>query len=229
MTAYYSVKSGRKPGIYKTWQECKDQVHGYSGAIYKKFDNKEEAENFIRGNSSAPRENQSNVDIRLAEAPEKASSEKSNLSDEVEKIIASLGEKEAICYVDGSFNSKENLVGYGLVLISRQGKETYSASSKDYTDHRNVSGEVMASCMSLKLAMKMGIKKISIYYDYAGIRHWALGEWKANIPLTKEYRSFFKSIEGKIEVDFVKVKAHTGVLFNEEVDKLAKRACGIDL
>lgn len=227
MTAYYSVKSGRKPGIYKTWQECKDQVHGYSGAIYKKFDNIKDAENFIIGNSSETKERGLSLELKGKDSVDKISCEKLNASDEVEKIIAGLGEKEALCYVDGSFNSKEKLVGFGIIMISRKGKKTYSGCSEDHIEHRNVSGEVMASCMSLKLAMKMGIKKITIYYDYAGIRHWALGEWKANIPLTEEYRSFFKSTEGKIEVDFVKVRAHTGVLFNEEVDKLAKRACKI--
>ena len=32
---YYAVKQGKVPGIYRTWDACKAQVHGYPGAIYK--------------------------------------------------------------------------------------------------------------------------------------------------------------------------------------------------
>lgn len=33
----YAVKKGLVPGIYNTWDECKQQVNGYSGAEYKSF------------------------------------------------------------------------------------------------------------------------------------------------------------------------------------------------
>ena len=44
---YYAVAIGRKSGIYKTWDECNKQVNKYSNAIYKKFNNKEDALQFI--------------------------------------------------------------------------------------------------------------------------------------------------------------------------------------
>ena len=70
----------------------------------------------------------------------------------------------------------------------------------------------------------MGYEKIYLHYDYTGIRHWALKEWKANNNLTREYRDYFDTIKDKIEVVFIKVDAHTGVKYNEMVDKLAKDA-----
>ncbi|CAK9799909.1 Ribonuclease H1 [Anthophora quadrimaculata] len=45
---YYAVAKGRKPGIYNTWDECKLQVSHYSASIFKKFNSKVEAENFIK-------------------------------------------------------------------------------------------------------------------------------------------------------------------------------------
>ncbi|CAK9796381.1 Ribonuclease H1 [Anthophora plagiata] len=45
---YYAVAKGRKPGIYNTWDECKLQVFQYSASVFKKFDSKVEAENFIK-------------------------------------------------------------------------------------------------------------------------------------------------------------------------------------
>ncbi|MDO4951747.1 MAG: RNase H1/viroplasmin domain-containing protein, partial [Bacteroidales bacterium] len=41
---YYVVWQGRKPGIYLTWDECKEQVHGAEGARYKSFPTMEEAQ-----------------------------------------------------------------------------------------------------------------------------------------------------------------------------------------
>ncbi|CAG8703051.1 6533_t:CDS:1, partial [Dentiscutata heterogama] len=35
------------PGVYTTWDECKKQIDGYSGALYKKFFSKQQAEEFI--------------------------------------------------------------------------------------------------------------------------------------------------------------------------------------
>lgn len=45
---YYSVHIGRKPGIYSSWSECQQQVSKFSGAIYKKFSSREEAEYFLQ-------------------------------------------------------------------------------------------------------------------------------------------------------------------------------------
>lgn len=53
MTKYYAVKNGRKKGIYLTWEECKEQVFGFSGAVYKSFLSKAEAEAFLEINDSA--------------------------------------------------------------------------------------------------------------------------------------------------------------------------------
>lgn len=41
---FYVVWKGRKPGIYTSWDACKQQIHGFQGARYKSFPTKEEAE-----------------------------------------------------------------------------------------------------------------------------------------------------------------------------------------
>lgn len=46
---YYVVWSGRKPGIYLTWDECKNQVIGAQGARYKAFPTMEEAQQAFEG------------------------------------------------------------------------------------------------------------------------------------------------------------------------------------
>lgn len=44
---FYAVKKGHNPGIYGSWDACKKQVDGFSGASYKSFLTKEEAEQFM--------------------------------------------------------------------------------------------------------------------------------------------------------------------------------------
>ena len=41
---YYVVWRGFKPGIYRTWEDCKKQVTGFDHAQYKSFTSLEEAE-----------------------------------------------------------------------------------------------------------------------------------------------------------------------------------------
>ena len=41
---YYVVWKGNNPGIYSSWAECEKQIKGYTGAKYKSFKNKEQAE-----------------------------------------------------------------------------------------------------------------------------------------------------------------------------------------
>ncbi|KZV25877.1 proton pump-interactor 1-like, partial [Dorcoceras hygrometricum] len=40
----YVVFIGRQPGVYDKWCEASEQVRGFSGACYKGFDTKKEAE-----------------------------------------------------------------------------------------------------------------------------------------------------------------------------------------
>ena len=48
---FYAVRKGRQAGIYNDWSDCSAQVHGYSGAAFKKFSSREEAESFVEGSS----------------------------------------------------------------------------------------------------------------------------------------------------------------------------------
>lgn len=41
---YYVVWIGLNPGVYNSWEECRNQVEGWKGAIYKGFKTKEQAE-----------------------------------------------------------------------------------------------------------------------------------------------------------------------------------------
>lgn len=53
---YYAVRKGYNTGIFDTWDACKAQVDGFSGAEYKGFNDEEEAHKYLnsKGISISP-------------------------------------------------------------------------------------------------------------------------------------------------------------------------------
>jgi ribonuclease HI len=194
---FYAVKIGKNPGIYETWKECQEQVIGFKGSKYKKFNTYDEAKNFIEGKGDFQRPEEDNIN-----------------------------DNEMIAYVDGSFDIKKKTYSYGAVILTNEGKETYSGRKDDeeLALMRNVSGEIEGAMFAMDMALRRGKDTLYIYYDYAGIEHWAKGEWKTNKEGTKNYKKYYDQIKEKLNVIFVKVQAHSGVKYNEEADKLAKEA-----
>ena len=46
---FYAVAAGRATGVFRSWDECRRSVNGFSGASFKAFTTSEEAEAFARG------------------------------------------------------------------------------------------------------------------------------------------------------------------------------------
>lgn len=44
---FYAVRKGKKPGIYMSWDICKQQTDGFPGAEFKSFPTREAAEEYI--------------------------------------------------------------------------------------------------------------------------------------------------------------------------------------
>jgi hypothetical protein len=51
---HYAVKVGKHPGVYRSWADCAEQVNGFSGAVFKKFDSFDDAVSFINDYTAAP-------------------------------------------------------------------------------------------------------------------------------------------------------------------------------
>jgi len=47
---FYVVWKGKKTGIFNSWNACKKQIDGFTGAEYKSFTSKDEAEKAFKGN-----------------------------------------------------------------------------------------------------------------------------------------------------------------------------------
>lgn len=201
---YYAVKNGRKTGVFETWDECKSQVAGFSGATYKSFLSKDEALKFI---------NEEAIDY---------------FSDE-EELAGEAGQSEVFAYVDGSYDDITKSYSYGMVIIYKDDELYFSKKfEKDrLSSMRNVAGEIRGAMAAMQYCLDNGIKSISIFYDYEGIEKWCSGAWKATKEGTKKYAAFYKEISKYLDVDFIKVKGHSGDKYNDMADALAKEALGI--
>lgn len=198
---YYAVKRGRTPGIYHTWEDCKKQTAGFSGAIYKSFQTAAEAAVFMGWGS---------------------------LEDSCE--IKNVGEKCALtAYVDGSFNSMTNVYGSGVVILNGETEICLSDSGDDeeMAKMRNVAGEILAAKLAMEYACEKGYPSVEIVHDYEGIARWCTGEWKTNKAGTQAYKKEYEFYKDKIKIVFTKVKGHSGDKYNDMADEVAKRAAGI--
>lgn len=210
---YYAVRIGQTPGVYETWAECQAQTHGYPGAIFKSFPTKEEALEFV---------GDQNETSLTKPVPEVISEGKTQgQMPELPKIYA---------FTDGSFNIANGVYGYGGFLIVNGEKYILqgNGSDEEMSSMRNVAGEILGAQAAMEKALELGLKSLSIYYDYAGVEMWATGGWKTNKEGTRQYALKAKEYQQKIDITFVKVKGHSGIEGNEEADRLAKEAVGIE-
>lgn len=199
---FYAVKSGLTPGVYNTWEECKRQVHGVPGAVFKSFPTRQAAEDYVAGNDvGASGENGQSVPYDLPDG-------------------------SAAAYVDGSYNAATGEYGCGVVFLSADEEFHLSRKGADaeLAAMRNVAGEILGAELAMKRAVELGLQRLSIYHDYQGVASWCLGDWKTNKEGTRAYKAYFDSIRDRLEVRFVKVKAHSGDRYNDVADRLAKQA-----
>lgn len=136
---------------------------------------------------------------------------------------------ENYAYVDGSYNPETNVYGYGGFL-SIDGKEYIlqgSDNNEGMASMRNVAGEIQGAMAAVDKAIRFGLDKLTIYYDYKGIECWAKLTWKANNPYTKDYQDYMMSSSFILDIEFVHVKGHSGIEGNERADRLAKEAVGL--
>lgn len=160
---YYAVKKGIKPGVYSTWDQCKAQVSGFSGALFKSFATLEEAELFVRDQTS----------------------EKTALAD--------ADENRCDIYVDGSYLNKAYGWGFavyrgGKLLYTACGKGEDDAAAKT----RNIAGELEATMQAVKWAKSQNIRPVAIHHDYIGISEWAENRWKTNNEITRSYAAYMQ-------------------------------------
>jgi len=132
-----------------------------------------------------------------------------------------LGLMEYHIYVDGS--KLKDSVGYGVVIL-KDGEvieELYGTVPDELVQGtEQIAGEIFAVKKAIEWCQRNGIDEVSIFYDYNGIEKWAIGDWKTNLPLTREYAEFVR--KSGIKINWNKVDSHTKNIWNDRADQLAK-------
>lgn len=198
MSKYYAVRKGRETGIFRTWDKCKEATSGYKGAEFKSFLTEEEAKQYIDCVSALE-----SYDIS----------------------------KGFHIYTDGSFNADVGKYGSGFIIFLNGKKRLYGEKAGDipeYAVSKNVAGEIFAVLNALEQAVILNAEEVVIHHDYYGLAKWANGEWKTNKKLTTMYAEKVNQYrENGMKISFIHEKAHTGIKYNEFVDKIAKRSVGL--
>lgn len=212
---FYAVRVGRNPGIYQTWSQAEEQVKGFSGANYKSFSTEEEAIRYL--SCEEIKESKNSFD------------EVAVINKKIEQEIKNLQKGEVIAFVDGSHSSDadgKEKYSFGVLLITNESEDSlYKAFvDKTYMESRNITGEIEGVKEAILWAIDNNNKRIKIFYDYEGIEKWATKEWKSKVKVSQEYSKFFDEKSKLINIEFEHVKAHSGIVYNEKADELAKRA-----
>lgn len=179
---------------YKTWPDCQKATSGVSGVLFQGFDSYSD----------------------LIKWEELASLLKTGTETE-EKIKV---------FTDGSFTQSVGypVAGWGYVVVrdNKILKEDYGVTPFIPTS-RNIDGECFAALKAMEWSVA-NREKVAIIYDYISIGPWALGIQKANTETSKWFQERAVRLTESMLFSFYKVKGHTGVEWNEYVDKLAARA-----
>lgn len=207
---YYAIRNGRRTGIVRTWAECEAAIKGFSGAVYRKFEDEKSALLWLSGDEGLMAAN------GVQKKPEECWPENFREGFQADYDV----------YTDGSFSGGQYSWAYAFV---QDGQVVYEDSATGKNPEaavmRNVAGELAAVLYAVKRASELGVR-IRVHHDYEGVAHWVNGAWKAKNELTQSYVEIMHKYKGIYE--FTKVLAHSGNEFNDYVDKKAKEALGID-
>jgi ribonuclease HI len=225
---FYCVKKGRRTGIFTSWSECKEQIHQFSGAIYKSFSNEEEAKDYFSEENFTENFQREKEEIKLSSIYPLSS-------------FSSFGTKEIIAYTDGScdINRTKTAGASCIILFEDEVKCIMGKKEENSTNNR---GELFGILLALKYFSNLGDKenykeiykenykeiyKFKIITDSNYAINQSTKNWKANcnLDILNEIWSLLDSINvNNVKVSFQWVKGHNKDKYNEMADMYANRA-----
>lgn len=224
---FYAVANGRNTGIFLNWNDCSASVKGYKNAIYKKFDTKQEADDFIQTDDTKIRKNNGITSFfNVIDAEQ---------NDTVKFV------PDYYVYTDGacSNNGKDNaLAGIGIFFGI---DDVRNKSNKIKGKQTNNTAELSAIIETFYIIENdiVNCKKITIVSDseYAIKCASSYGKkcsennWNVDIPNKELVKTAYEMYKDKVNIQFIHIKAHTSntdihSIGNDQADKLANLAIG---
>lgn len=128
---YYVVHRGRRPGIYRNWNDCKVQVEKFDGAVFKKFDNEFEANKFLeKGFGTAP--------PPLSKSKKIQNAIEAKNQKHMDEALTDDGLPQLYIYTDGSLirNGTSLYSGYGYYIPSKKIRVSRPLENQKITNNR---------------------------------------------------------------------------------------------
>lgn len=193
---FYVVWRGRKPGVYDSWDDCKQQVEGFGEAAYKAYATLEDAEEaFWRGKEEAqPAQAVAGQDDKKGGTPLPAAAPRPY-------------DEDAIA-VDAACSGNPGPMEYRGVDL-RSGRELFHLGPMHGT---NNIGEFLAIVHALALLKKQGVKR-TVYSDSRNALIWVRQkQCKTKLERNAQTEGLFQLIDraviwlrnNKIEVPLLK-------------------------
>lgn len=159
---YYAVRKGVKTGIFRTWEECRASVSGYSGAEYKSFPSFEQAEAFLKGGGPENAEEKDYVSIYVDGSYHAATEEFSY------GMVVLLGDREETFfgkYEDKELSSMRNVAGEikGAEAAMQYALDNGIPKIAIYHDYEGIA----KWCLGMWKTNKEGTKAYKAFYEEA--------------------------------------------------------------
>lgn len=207
---FYAVAKGLKPGIYDNWPEAKSQIDGYTGAVYKGFPSRKEAEEWMKNPV-------------LKRIPFSAIPSENSGGDCKPKT------GEVTIYTDGGSSGNPGPGGYGVVQIFDNDRKELSGGFRLTTNNRM---ELMGVIVALR-DLEYRDKPITLYTDSSYVvngitKGWA-EKWRKNNWIKSDRQPAINpdlwgellDLIKPLNIKFMWVKGHAGNIYNERCDELA--------
>ena len=164
---YYVVWRGVQPGVYASWAECRAQVEGFDGALYKSFPSEAAARSAL---SDPP---------HLHIGAGKAAATKAKAQTSGAPCPEIVGDAWA---VDAACSGNPGPMEYRCVDLA-DGKEVFHYGP---TFGTNNIGEFLAIVHALALMKQQGIRR-TIYSDSRNAMNWVRGgHCKTRLPMSQK-------------------------------------------
>lgn len=244
---FYAVKNGRTPGIYRTWDEAKAQVDGFSNAEYKSFEKMTDAIEYVNLSQAdkeaimKPSEDNLTNAIKKIQAQSKiGQAVKPKISEKTSKNQKrDYSDYEVLIFTDGGCRNHGNNLGGHVkkddkaawaYLIEVDGARYSKAGGEYGATNNKMEQTALIEAMKRALAMKLNDKKTLFVLDSQYVLNaitkkwiwsWRARGWKRSggpLKNKEEWQALSRLLPQFKRAEFEWTKGHANNYGNNFVD-----------